>query len=262
MSASEGLVLLGLDAASDLGKFGYSVCKINGTAKSRTSQLCDSGVLGNYDHIKKIFNKYVLGARRTVIAIDAPLGWPEPFSNAVSLHAAGRHLSDMNKDELLKRKTDQYVKDRFKVNPLEVSADKIARASVSALNVLSHFRGLCSDKKLELAWSHRDLPCVSAIEVYPAASLKAWGLPHKKYKGFEYLETAKRIAFDLRTRAPWMDELLPKGKRDRGDIFDAGLCVLAAIDFIFGDADGPCAEDMQRATKEGWIWVTRHQIMR
>ena len=34
---------------------------------------------------------------------------------------------------------------------------------------------------------------------------------------------------------------------------DAGFCILAAVDFLRGDAMEP--EDQQKAWKEGWIWV-------
>ena len=39
------------------------------------------------------------------------------------------------------------------------------------------------------------------------------------------------------------------------DALDAGLCVLAALDFLWGNAMEP--EDQQKARKEGWIWVRK-----
>ena len=42
---------------------------------------------------------------------------------------------------------------------------------------------------------------------------------------------------------------------DNADALDAGLCVLAAVDFLLGRAMKPQDEEM--AEKEGWIWVRR-----
>ena len=40
---------------------------------------------------------------------------------------------------------------------------------------------------------------------------------------------------------------------DNDNVLDAALCVLAAVDFLRGDAMEP--EDQPKAWKEGWIWV-------
>ena len=126
-----------------------------------------------------------------------------------------------------------------------------------ALNVLDQFRSLCKGlgSDLELAWKPQILPRFSAIEVYPAATLAAWDLPSRKYKGFKHLKTAELIATAFENSAPKLRTLLPKENDTGGHIFDAGLCAIAALDFYRGEASEPSAEDKRQAIEEGWIWV-------
>ena len=71
------------------------------------------------------------------------------------------------------------------------------------------------------------------------------------YKGKDkQAERRKVLAFLAeRLRLPEDTTLM----QDNADALDAGLCVLAAVDFLLGRAMRP--KDLQKARKEGWIWV-------
>jgi hypothetical protein len=70
-----------------------------------------------------------------VVGVDAPLGWPEPFLEAVILHQAGRAWPPTDdaaeqRRRLSKRNTDRAVKKRVGVDPLSVSADRIGAVAM------------------------------------------------------------------------------------------------------------------------------------
>jgi hypothetical protein len=96
------------------------------------------------------------------------------------------------------------------------------------------------DDPIPLAWTEDDLPSISAIEVYPAATLRSRGLPSEGYKKKEDYEARERLlkAFTREvTIEPDHSEILAND-----NIFDAMVCALAGTDFIMGRA---------RISKEG-----------
>ena len=117
----------------------------------------------------------------TVLAFDAPLGWPAPLGAALLDHAAGAPLP-VGSNALFRRATDDFVAATLGKRPLEVAADKIARVAVRALRVLGDLR-TAFDRPLPLLWEYGGLIGSGVIEVYPAATLKARGLSLVGYKG-------------------------------------------------------------------------------
>lgn len=96
---------------------------------------------------------------------------------------------------------------------------------------------------------------LGAIEVYPAATLKAHGLDHKGYKKNEtkHRDARRRIADALATRMTLeVDAALLHASDDR---LDAVACVLAGVDYLRGHAKHPTPEQRQLGEREGWIWV-------
>ena len=108
--------------------------------------------------------------------------------------------------------------------------------------------------EIPLAWNAPPAAAVSAIEVYPAATLVVYDLKSTDYK--------KRN--DSSVRQTMLERLanfmfLPEDSTPltaNSDILDAAICTLAASDFLRGHALAPT--DMARARKEGWIWVRQH----
>jgi predicted nuclease with RNAse H fold len=124
-------------------------------------------------------------ARADVVAVDVPFGWPKPFIKALAGYEIGAALN-RDRKPYLRRITDVFVTEALPdhlrreakpPNPMAVAADKLgvtAMVGTILLNALS--------SKFRL--SPRESGVSQAVvEVYPAASLWAWGLSHKGFKG-------------------------------------------------------------------------------
>ena len=109
-----------------------------------------------------------------VVGIDAPFGWPDTFRAAVADWTATAWTEDAAlRTRLRLRLTDRRVHEQLKLMPLSVSTDRIALPAMRAMALLR--RHGVTDRSGDGRF----------FEVYPAGSLKAWGLPHRGYKGSE-----------------------------------------------------------------------------
>ena len=239
------MLVIGLDAASQLKKFGYAI----GTIAHSKLSIQQAGILGDEpDVIYSIIVTALHAAPNAVIAIDAPLGWPASLGKSLFSHLAGDKLS-VETNDLFRRHTDTVVIETTDKTPLEIGADKIARAAHTALAVLNQIRER-SGLALPLLWSAKS-QSAGAIEVYPAATLKMHSAPAVGYKEPNQRPVREEIAHNLRGQIPGLDRYVSS----KADIFDACLCMLAAHDFVNGVCRTPRADEMERAKKEGWIWV-------
>jgi predicted RNase H-like nuclease len=184
-----------------------------------------------------------------LIAIDAPLGWPVAMGLTLSAHSAGQELTVIP-NTMFRRATDRFIHQELGKTPLDVGADRIARTAHAALALLGMLRRELG-VAIPLAWSADDLLGISAIEVYPAATLVAHGFRSTEYKKptqikerQELLVSLGRVA-SLRGGVPKMEE--------NGDALDAAICLIAAADFMAGRALAP--PDHVLAAREGWIWA-------
>ena len=185
-----------------------------------------------------------------LLALDAPLGWPPALGGELGLHKAGNHLA-RPADELFRRETDRFVKRLTGKQPLDVGADRIARTAHSALNLLEELRDL-TESKIDLAWTPAISERSQVIEVYPAGTFAALGLPATGYKKPADRAVRKRI---LRGIEEHVDlSLIPQETLlENADLLDAVICVVSAADFLNGRTVPP--PDPELAEKEGWIWV-------
>ena len=239
------VLLIGLDAASDFSKFGYALGYYeHGRVRIKKAGLVRA--LDQNDALSSVVAPALRAAANALIAIDAPLGWPASLADELSSHRAGEPFA-AGKDAMFHRATDGHVYDLIGKKPLEVGADKIARAAHSALSALQCLRDE-SGKKIPLVWD-KEFSGLGAIEVYPAGTLKARGLPDSRYKKAEQLNVRRVIAASLAGEIDGL-EIHVDGS---ADVFDACLCLIAAKDYLDGLA--PCPEDMRLAKREGWIWV-------
>ena len=181
--------------------------------------------------------------------IDCPLGWPAAFVDFVVAQQAGRLTPPAPGADgpawrrgLAYRVTDQVVRVQAGLNPLSVSADRIAYAAFRCAALLARLAdgGEPVDRS-------GDGP---VVEVYPAAALRRWGLTHRGYKtvahGF--------LVDELAAAAPWLslggfDELC----RTSHDAFDAVIAALAARAAAVGAVLAPTAAEREAARTEGWI---------
>lgn len=246
------MLVVGLDAAAQLDKCGYAI----GSKTDSAILIEEAGLLaGKKAKTRSIIElaERIRTSPRTLVAIDAPLGWPQAMSDALLEHRAGERIPTP-RDCLFRRLTDVDVRERTGKIPLEVGAEKLAHAAHHALDLLGELRKK-SDCAIPLAWSPDDGPHM-AIEVYPGGTLAGYGLPSTGYKkekgdGQSALRARRQIAakFEVRLKG------ISKFCESPADVFDACLCLLSALDFLNNECPAPEPAVKGTVSREGWIWV-------
>lgn len=243
-------LLIGIDCATKANKTGLAFGCLDGnklavcSAERGKSEEWESGVDGK---VEEWIAEGKRQARKVLLALDAPLGWPESLGESLCRHNAGGVLS-APAEQMFKRETDLEVYKATGQKPLEVGANLIARTAHSALSFLERFQ-------IPLAWEpgYANMACVSAIEVYPAAMLKERGFPFEGYKKAQQAQSVRAKIIKRLESEMKLPKNIKDAMRENDDVLDAVVCVLAAADFVRGEAAPP--ENMKRAKKEGWIWV-------
>lgn len=203
------------------------------------------------DSIIRTIAQWMAHRPNPLIAIDAPLGWPTALARVLPSHVAGAPV-DAEANRMFRRLTDRVTKRETGKLPLDVGADRIARTARAALALLEDLRGR-TGQDIPLAWKPAAPTRASAIEVYPAATLKVCGIVSSKYKRKRELETRRRMLEPLSELIDLPDD--ETRMLASSDALDAVVCVLAGADFVRGNVIEP--EDMDVARREGWIWVRR-----
>lgn len=190
--------------------------------------------------------------------IDCPLGWPDPFVEAVVAHRGGlpwpgraAESAEGFRRALKFRLTDEHVVTQTARMPLSVSADRIGVTAMRCALLLD---------RLALEGERVDRAGGGQIcEVYPAAALRRWSLSPAGYKGKGDEARAARST-------------LVRGLGAQGDgivvhsdvaetlvqtdhALDALICALVARAVDLGLTDPPPSEPViaQRVAREGWI---------
>jgi predicted nuclease with RNAse H fold len=186
--------------------------------------------------------------------IDCPLGWPDDFVAFVAAHRAGQVTvpGDVTgrewRRQLTMRLTDRIVHAETGLTPLSVSADRIGHVAMRCAGLLAQLArdGQAVDR------------CGSGtvVEVYPAASLKRWGLPYHGYKRPGDTQTLGHLVDQLLAAAPWLEgggtESLCRRSHDATDAVVAALTARAASQNL---TSPPTARQEPAARTEGWIAV-------
>lgn len=174
-----------------------------------------------------------LAAGADVVAIDAPLGWPDGFVAAVTAYHAGRPWPGADLLALRYRLTDRAVASKTGVRPLSVSTDLI---------------GVCAFRAARL----RALLVAPVAEVYPAGALRVWGLPATGYKGPRGGAVREAIVAGIARRCPWLVmDTAALCRRDHD--LDALLSALVGRAVATGRTHPPPPEAAEVVTREGWI---------
>lgn len=185
----------------------------------------------------------------TLLALDSPLGWPEPIGRELALHRAGGPLGTPI-DAMFRRATDRFIRERLGKQPMEVAADRIARTAHAALGLLESLRTI-TGRPITLAWGAADLAghpgAIRAIEVYPAATLRAHGYRKGEHPRQTDEQTILALLAERLSLPQGADQIQSR------HAIDAAACVLAGADFLSGAAPGP--SDLSLAMIEGWIWA-------
>src|SRR6056297_2713153 len=244
---NSALQILGVDAAVDPRNTGYAIAtseagtwRIDGLSTgSRTTDLAEQ-ITAQLDPDRPI-----------LVAIDAPLGWPSPFAKALEDHTAGEPLP-LDPSTGFARQTDRLVREKTGLKPLDVGADRIARTAAAALTLIEALRKR-TGQPLPLLSSPEDAETAGLIEVYPAATLKQHGLPHRGYK--KPHATLERTAITDGISGKVNLGPCRQACIDSDHCLDAVLCVMTAIDFLNGDCASP--ENRSVMNREGWIWFPK-----
>ncbi len=219
--------VLGIDLSS--AEKGTSACAIEYAGKlgrcSRPHEQCSDAEID-----RLIENSDAVG-------IDAPLGWPDKFKKAVS-DWMFEYWNTEIRDELRFRETDRIVRDRMGRWPLSVSSDLIALPAMRAMAMLR--RHGVQDK------SGGD---GRFYEVYPAGSLRIWGIYESGYK--KSIEVRHRMLSSLRANYPLIQ--IPDEYADTDDNLDSLIAAITVEQAIRGGTVGPTASQLKLATSEGWI---------
>lgn len=186
------------------------------------------------------------------LGIDCAFGWPDDFVAFVSRHAAGLPV-EVGPDEgkawrrrLSYRATDRATRDVTGRWPLSVATDRLgltAMHSAVLLDTIGEALGAPVDRS----------GGGTAVEVYPAASLRLWGFDIRGYK----TDCAVRATLLSRIvrHAPWLR--LPDQERqlmtDSDDAFDAVIAALAARAHALGLTHPVPSDRRDQARREGWI---------
>lgn len=236
--------IIGIDCATDPKRTGLARAAWDGH-RARVDRIA----LGGPDSLSEQLAAWIPAHGPALLALDAPLGWPAALGAELSRHQAGGPLTS-SADLLFRRETDRMIRQIFGRTPLDVGADRIARTARAALHLLEQLRRH-TGRSVSLAWDPADCPGITAIEVYPAATLAARGLPSSRYKRGDQRSAREAILAGLGRQLELPEDLrLP---RENADALDALVCVQAGADFLAGLARAP--QDLALAQKEGWIWA-------
>jgi predicted nuclease with RNAse H fold len=205
----------------------------------------------------------ILEAARTAakVGIDCPFGWPTAFTKYVSDHAANG-VEPQGEDgkvwrsALANRATDTWIRNRIRLSPLSVSADRIGHVAFRC----AHLLATMTSAGIEI---DRTGQTGTVVEVYPAASLKRWGLLHKSYKGKDGRQALRGLAGEFFDKVTWLD-LSPADRElchTSDDAFDALIASLTARARLKGLVEDLPEEHLDAGRVEGWIALPHHDAL-
>jgi predicted nuclease with RNAse H fold len=208
-----------------------------------------------HDLQRGVSDDQLVGAIRAAdkAGLDCPLGWPAKFVSFLVAQQAG-HLEPPTahaegsswRRELAYRVTDQVVRAEAGLNPLSVSADRIAYAAFRCAALLARL----ADQGEPVDRGGGGV----VIEVYPAAALRQWGLTHRGYKTPGRGVGLGFLVDELASAAPWLNlGSFEQLCRTSHDAFDAVVCAMAARAAALGHIILPDAGQREAALTEGWI---------
>jgi predicted nuclease with RNAse H fold len=227
------MVTLGIDLSSQPANTAASLIDwANGSAIARPPRLrCTDGDLSQ------------LIDSAEAIGIDAPFGWPTEFVAAVNDWPHDT-WSQEGRDRLRFRETDRFVRATQSVWPLSVSTDTIALPAMRAMSLLKKHR--VTDRSGDGRF----------FEVYPAASLRAWGMTSRGYKEDkrpECCDARHRMLAALRVAMPWL--VAPDDYARDPDALDSLIAALTARSASQGRTIRPDSSQVDVASREGWIHI-------
>ena len=231
------MVTLGVDLASQPKRTG--ICLIRW---DRGSARVETLSLGATDA-----DLHELFRRADKIGIDAPFGWPAPFTRAVAAYSAETVWPSTDVPRLRFRRTDEVAREKLGRWPLSVSTDLIAVTAMRAVRLLAE---AATGETIDRSGVGR------FVEVYPAAALHVWGFPSRGYKRAKGTAVRSQLVRDLTERtADWLTLSEEDWARCKAsdDMLDALVAALVARAAAIGRCEPIPPEDRELAKEEGWI---------
>ncbi|QYN37380.1 DUF429 domain-containing protein [Pseudonocardia sp. DSM 110487] len=205
-----------------------------------SARLTDAGIPTDDDAVLR------RSAGADKVGIDCPLGWPEPFVEFLGAQRTGPPETVPDWRSLAYRRTDRHVHTVTGLTPLSVSTDRIGLTAMRAARLQGRLMACGHDVRRNGAGL--------IVEVYPAAGLKLWRLPHHRYKGSANRDALGALVDALLGAAPWLE----LGEHERtcrlsDHAFDALVAALLAGAAARGATAAPDDGDRAAAVTEGWI---------
>jgi len=111
--------IIGIDCSTNPKKLG--LCR--GTA-SANGLIVEEVVTGAVDPIDVVYSW--ITDSPSILALDAPLGWPVDLGKNLNMHYAGQTIP-LEGNQLFRRATDRFIKNQLGKQPLDVGADRITQ---------------------------------------------------------------------------------------------------------------------------------------
>jgi len=188
------------------------------------------------------------------VGIDCPLGWPDTFLHFLNRHHGRRLLlpdglsSAEWRRSLAYRRTDEYVRSALGIIPLSVATDRIGLAAMRA----ARLQALLAEHGHTIDRTGLGL----IVEVYPAAGLKYWELPHRRYKGDDGRSSLNALVDQLQQATPWLQlRDVEQACRHSDHVLDAAISAMLASASALNLAATPSADQLATAHREGWIAI-------
>src|SRR5262245_11443444 len=99
--------IIGIDCATEDSKIGLS----RAILRDGRCVIQFAGPCPSERKVAEEVADWLFRSARTLIAFDAPLGWPQPLGKALAAHRAGEPLESLA-HHLFRRATDRFVKEQ------------------------------------------------------------------------------------------------------------------------------------------------------
>ena len=159
--------IIGIDCSTNKKKVGLALAESSSTG-------CVLQCLLTGDKAKPSIPKFLADQIKNdnnpvLLALDAPLGWPDGMRGGLADHSAGAPLT-IEPNRMFRRLTDKFVKKRTGKTPLDIGANWIARTAHWTLSLLEetpHFpsqNSTCMEAGTN-QWrkSYRGISCNSSV---------------------------------------------------------------------------------------------------
>ena len=219
---------------------------------------------------------------RTLLALDAPLGWPVALRRALAAEGTAGTAAGIPEEaredanHMFRRCTDRFVALATGKTPQSVGASLVASVTHTALRLIDMIADDCGDR-VSMTHTPLDDPDkfrenVHLIEVYPALagprffadpSLGDWRAVAGKLKKFKKESDWNTVAKQLQECLQIVCDPLPhEVENDRRRLSDHGLdailCAWTGQQFLQRKCVSPQRAEVeitdQDLEREGWIW--------